>query len=137
MAQLQAVVELAIGQVEDLVCCADDGAGRSSLGSPATGELRPFMGGAFFAAIRAQVPVIPVAIVGTYELLPINSFHMLPGEVSLVIGEPIPTTGMRVRDMDKLSAQVRGVIAELYDLHATRVLQANFGEDEPKPLASR
>lgn len=106
-------------------------------GRSATGELRPFMGGAFFAAIRAQVPVVPVAIVGTYELLPINSFHMLPGEVSLVIGEPIPTTGMRVRDMDKLSAQVRGVIAELYDLHATRVLQANFGEDEPKPLASR
>jgi hypothetical protein len=39
--------------------------------------------------------------------------------------------------MDKLSTRVRGVIAELYESHATRVLQANFGEDEPKPLVSR
>ena len=36
-----------------------------------------------------------------------NSFHVLPGEVEMIIGEPIPTTGLRVRDMDKLAAQVR------------------------------
>ena len=75
-------------------------------GRSATGQLKPFMGGAFFVAIRAQVPVVPMAIVGTYELLPINSFHMLPGEVVLAIGEPIPTAGLRLRDMEKLSAQV-------------------------------
>ena len=62
-------------------------------GRSATGQLQAFMGGAFFVAIRAQVPVVPMAIVGTYELLPINSFHILPGEVVLAIGEPIPTDG--------------------------------------------
>ena len=89
------------------------------------GELQPFMGGAFFVAIRAQVPVVPMAIVGTYELLPINSFHILPGEVTLVIGEPIPTAGLKLRDMEKLSAQVRQVIADMYDAHAGRTAQVN------------
>ena len=86
-------------------------------GRSATGQLQDFMGGAFYVAIRAQAPVVPMAIVGTYELLPMNSFHVMPGDVVLVIGEPIPTAGMRLRDMEKLSAQVRQVIADLYDSH--------------------
>lgn len=94
-------------------------------GRSQTGQLQPFMNGAFFVAIRAQVPVVPMAIVGTYELLPINSFHLLPGEVALVIGEPIPTTGMKVRDMDKLSAKVREAIADMYDEHSVQAAQVN------------
>ena len=91
-------------------------------GRSATGELQKFMGGAFFVAIRAQVPVVPMAIVGTYERLPINSFHILTGEVVLAIGEPIATHGMRVRDMEQLSAQVRQAIADLYEAHAADVV---------------
>jgi 1-acyl-sn-glycerol-3-phosphate acyltransferase len=83
-------------------------------GRSRTGQLQEFMGGAFYVAIRAQAPVVPMAIVGSYEALPINSFHMLPGVVHLVIGEPIATTGMRLRDMEKLGQRVRQVIVELY-----------------------
>ncbi len=101
-------------------------------GRSASGQLQPFMGGAFFAAIRAQVPVVPMAIVGTYELLPINSFHILTGEIVLAIGEPIATTGLRVRDMEKLSAGVRQAIAKLYQTHATAVAPAN-----PSPVEAR
>ena len=97
-------------------------------GRSRTGELQEFMGGAFYVAIRAQVPVVPMAIVGTYELLPMNSFHMIPGDVDLVIGEPIPTAGLRLRDMEKLAAQVRQVIAELYDSHAKRAPGAPVSE---------
>ena len=82
------------------------------------GRLQPFLGGAFFAAIAEQVPVIPIAIVGTYELLPMNSFHALPGPVDVVIGQPIATTGMRLRDMDRLATQVRDAIAEMYTSRA-------------------
>src|SRR5271166_4843354 len=87
-------------------------------GRSATGQLQPFMGGAFFAAIAEQVPVVPIAIVGTYEMLPMNSFHVLPGPVHLIVGRPIPTIGMRLRDMDKLAALVREPIAEMYDSRA-------------------
>ena len=44
-----------------------------------------------------------------------NSFQVLPQPVDLIIGEPIATTGMRLRDMDKLAAQVREAIAEMYN----------------------
>src|SRR5947209_14346796 len=37
------------------------------------GQLHPFMGGAFYAAIKAQVDVIPMALVGTYEMLKMNT----------------------------------------------------------------
>jgi 1-acyl-sn-glycerol-3-phosphate acyltransferase len=94
-------------------------------GRSADGQLQAFMNGAFFVAIRAQVPVVPMAIVGTYEALPINSFHIVPGTVALVIGRPIPTTGLKLRDMDKLSAQVRQAIADMYDAHSGRIAKVN------------
>ncbi|MDR3748969.1 MAG: lysophospholipid acyltransferase family protein [Acidobacteriota bacterium] len=83
-------------------------------GRSATGQLQPFMGGAFYVAIRAQAPIVPITLVGTYEALPINSFHVLPGQVEMIIGEPIPTVGLRLRDMEKLAAQVRQIIADTY-----------------------
>ena len=104
-------------------------------GRSATGQLQEFMGGAFYVAIRAQMPVVPMAIVGTYELLPINSFHVMPGDVDLVIGEPIPTTGMRLRDMEKLSAQVRQAIAELYDSQCKRMAPISANDErKTKPM---
>src|SRR5208337_449195 len=92
-------------------------------GRSPSGQLQPFMGGAFFAAIAEQVPVVPVAIVGTYEMLPMNSFHVLPGEVAMIIGQPIATTGMRLCDMDKLASQVRDAIAEMYNSRSEGALK--------------
>jgi len=102
-------------------------------GRSATGELQEFMAGAFYVAIRAQIPIVPVAIVGSYELLPINSFHALPGVVELNFGEPIPTVGLRLRDATKLSARVRHEIVELYDASAQRngVVAANEPTSKP------
>jgi 1-acyl-sn-glycerol-3-phosphate acyltransferase len=87
-------------------------------GRSPSGELQDFMHGAFYVAIRAQAPVVPMAIVGSYELLPMNSFHAIPGEIGLVIGAPIPTKGLRLRDTGKLAVQVRQEVAALYDSHA-------------------
>lgn len=78
------------------------------------GHLMPFMGGPFYAAIKAGVPIVPMAIVGTYELLPMNSFHIQPRPVELVIGLPIPVEGYTLRDMDALAARTQAVIEEMY-----------------------
>ncbi len=102
-------------------------------GRSPSGELQEFMGGAFYVAIRAQVPIVPVAIVGTYDSLPINSFHVLPGEVGLVFGEPIPTAGLRLRDSAQLSARVRQEIAELHDSYgqSTALVSAEGRSQDP------
>ena len=42
------------------------------------GEIMPFLPGAFFMAIKAQVDVVPLALVGTYELLPMDTYHIKP-----------------------------------------------------------
>jgi len=82
------------------------------------GHMQPFMAGAFYMAIKAQAPVVPIVLIGTYELLPMNSFHLRPGTIQMIIGEPIPTTGMVPRQMDELSARVRKVMADIYDSHS-------------------
>lgn len=78
------------------------------------GEIRPFLPGAFFLAIKAQVDVVPVALVGTYELLPMNTFHVKCRPLEMRVGEPIPTTGLTLRDMEGLSARVQKALEDLY-----------------------
>jgi 1-acyl-sn-glycerol-3-phosphate acyltransferase len=77
------------------------------------GKLRAFQPGAAFLAIRAQVPVVPMALSGVYELLPIHTHHYYPGELTLRIGEPIATAGMTLRQTEELTAQVRAAIEKL------------------------
>ena len=94
-----------------------------------------FMGGAFYMAIKAQAPVVPVVLVGTYEHLPMNSFHLRPGRIEMIVGEPIQTTGMVPREMDKLAARVREVMAEMYYSRSqvARPVEHPGAEEEGQP----
>ena len=83
-------------------------------GRSADGHLQPFLGGSFYVAIKAQAPVVPMALVGTYEALPMDSFHVRPRPLQLVIGDPISTAGYAPREMDKLAALAENAVAELY-----------------------
>jgi 1-acyl-sn-glycerol-3-phosphate acyltransferase len=77
------------------------------------GDLQTFLAGAAFLAIRAQVPLIPVALSGVYDLLPIHTRHFYPGDLVLSAGIPIDTTGMTLRQADELTARLRSAIAEM------------------------
>lgn len=78
------------------------------------GDIKPFLGGAFFLAIKAQVDVVPVALAGTFELLPMDTYHIKCRPVEMRVGEPISTAGCTRRDMDTLSAEVQAAMEELY-----------------------
>jgi 1-acyl-sn-glycerol-3-phosphate acyltransferase len=82
-------------------------------GRTPTGELQPFLSGAAYLAIRAQVPLVPIALDGVYDLLPIHTHHFYPGELTLSVGKPIETKGMTVRQAEELTARVRTAIAEM------------------------
>jgi 1-acyl-sn-glycerol-3-phosphate acyltransferase len=77
------------------------------------GNLLPFLSGAAYLAIRAQVPLVPMALSGVYDLLPIHTRHFYPGMLTLAVGEPIATTGMSIRQADELTARLRGAIESL------------------------
>src|SRR6202046_4263099 len=77
------------------------------------GTLQTFLSGAAFLAIRAQVPLVPIALSGVYDLLPIHTRHFYPCDLTITIGEPISTKGMTVRQAEELTARLRAVIEEL------------------------
>lgn len=78
------------------------------------GELQPMLAGAAWMAIKAQVPLVPMTLVGTYELLPIHVYALKPRPIKLIVGEPISTVGMSTRDAEALTETLRGIIHETY-----------------------
>ena len=78
------------------------------------GEIKPFLPGALFLAIKAQVDIVPVALVGTFELLPMNTYHIKCRPLEMRVGQPISTVGYTVRNMDALSERVHQAVEELY-----------------------
>jgi 1-acyl-sn-glycerol-3-phosphate acyltransferase len=77
------------------------------------GKTQPFLSGAAYLAIRAQVPVVPIALSGVYDLLPIHTRHFYPGKLTLAAGEPIDTTGMTLRQTDELTGRIQTAIEVL------------------------
>jgi 1-acyl-sn-glycerol-3-phosphate acyltransferase len=87
-------------------------------GRTQSGYLQPFMKGPAFMAIKAQVPLIPMALIGTWELLPIHATEFHPVPVMLVVSEPIATRGMTMKQADRLTALLQQRIEELYYEHS-------------------
>jgi 1-acyl-sn-glycerol-3-phosphate acyltransferase len=79
------------------------------------GQIKPFLPGAFFLAIKAQVDVVPVALVGTYELLPMNTYHIKSRPLEMRVGAPISTAGLTGHDMQALSERVQKAVTELFE----------------------
>lgn len=74
------------------------------------GRLLPFKKGPFVLAIAAGVPVVPVAILGSYEAMPKRSIAPKRGPVTVRIGSPIPTQGLGYADRDRLAAECRAAM---------------------------
>ncbi len=83
-------------------------------GRSANGQVQPFLGGAFFVAIRAGVPIVPMAIAGSFEAVPMNSFVVKPRPLMLVVGKPISPEGFSPREMDRLAAVAQKAVEDLY-----------------------
>ena len=86
-------------------------------GRAAAGTLTPFRSGAAFMAIKAQVPLVPVALIGTYEMLPMHCYHLTPRPLKIVIGGPIATIGYTTKDADALTERLFAAITDLYRKH--------------------
>ena len=83
-------------------------------GRAASGQLQTMMSGCAYMAIKAQVPLIPITLVGTYELLPIHVYALHPRPILVVVGNPIPTTGLTTRDADALTQRIYQSISNTY-----------------------
>jgi 1-acyl-sn-glycerol-3-phosphate acyltransferase len=86
------------------------------------GELLPFKKGAALVAIRAGLPILPIAIVGTSRVLPRGSLRSAPAPVTLVVGEPIDTSGKTNADRGELTQVARESIERLRAEGQARVI---------------
>jgi len=75
--------------------------------------LREFKEGAAYIAIKAGVPVVPMALVGMRRLLPMGSIHIRRGEAVLRIGDPIPTAGMTLSARTALTERLYREVSQL------------------------
>ena len=74
------------------------------------GRLQPFKRGGFFIAIDSQVPIVPITIKGTYELMPKESFFAKKGKVEVVFHPPVPVQGFDRDSLPGLLDRVRSSI---------------------------
>jgi 1-acyl-sn-glycerol-3-phosphate acyltransferase len=77
------------------------------------GKLQEFKEGAAYLAIKAGVPVVPVAISGTHAVLPPGSVLVRSGKATLRIGHPIPTGSLQLSDRALLTRRIREEVAAL------------------------
>jgi 1-acyl-sn-glycerol-3-phosphate acyltransferase len=83
-------------------------------GTRSHGEgMREFRSGAAHLAIQTQVPVVPLAIMGSAEALPKDYLSLQRSRVRVVIGEPIPTAGLTRRDRDAFTERLQTTVAGL------------------------
>lgn len=70
-------------------------------------HMLPFKSGSFYLAILSGVPVVPVTLNGTREVLKPDSYHIRPGQVEVIIHKPIPTEGLSLQEVESVSKRVR------------------------------
>lgn len=76
------------------------------------GLLHYFKKGGFKLALQAQVPIIPITIIGTRAILPPDSIIFRPGPVDMYVDEPIPTAGLTDDDIELLMQKVHAAMAK-------------------------
>ena len=78
-----------------------------------TGELLPFKNAPFALAIAAQVPLVPVYVHSTFQILPKGGLRLRPRPIRILVGEAIATAGMTPQDRERLRDRTRAAILAL------------------------
>jgi 1-acyl-sn-glycerol-3-phosphate acyltransferase len=78
-----------------------------------TGDMLPFKKGGFVMAIKAGAPIVPIGISGGRDAMQRGSAIIKPVHISIRVGQPIETAGIRLDDRDQLIARVREQIGAL------------------------
>ena len=82
------------------------------------GRVGRFKGGSFLLAIEAQLPIVPVAVVGTRAVMPKGRLRTEPAEVGLIIHDPILPPAIEAptpHDAKALARRVHDIVAKAVD----------------------
>jgi len=79
-------------------------------GRSRTRDMRPFQRGAFLLAMKSELPILPVAVDGTYDVMRAGAWKVTPGPVFIRFGTPIETAGVSIRERQRLADEARDQI---------------------------
>jgi 1-acyl-sn-glycerol-3-phosphate acyltransferase len=79
------------------------------------GIMQDFKAGAMVLAIKSGVDIVPVAIKGTYEILPKGKLLINPGNVTIRVGNPIATKNRTSKDKHALAKILQEEVTGLLD----------------------
>ncbi|MDD4092035.1 MAG: lysophospholipid acyltransferase family protein [Smithellaceae bacterium] len=74
------------------------------------GSLGVFKKGAFKMAVDLRLPILPITIVGTRDILPTDTVDLFPGCARMIIHKPIDIAGYTDDNLDELVDRARGII---------------------------
>jgi 1-acyl-sn-glycerol-3-phosphate acyltransferase len=80
------------------------------------GSIQPFKKGGFTLAIKSGVPVVPITITGSRDIMPRDRLTVTSGEIQIQMGHPIETQDYSLKDRKSLMEKVRKAISENFEL---------------------
>src|SRR5439155_3102215 len=82
------------------------------------GRVARFKAGSFLLAIQARLPIVPLAIIGTRQVMPKGRLRTEPADVRLVVHDPIQPPAIEaptIQDAKALADRVHGIVATAVD----------------------
>ncbi|MGZ3536299.1 MAG: lysophospholipid acyltransferase family protein [Thermodesulfobacteriota bacterium] len=80
------------------------------------GSIQPFKKGGFTLAIKSKVPIVPIAIDGSRDIMPKDKFTVTSGEIRILMDRPIETESYSLKDREVLMKRVRETICKNFKL---------------------
>lgn len=76
----------------------------------ADGALKAFKPGIFLLAIENRLPLVPLTVIGSRDVMPKGRLMTCPADVEIVVHDPISTEGLSRKDTRELAERVRAII---------------------------
>ena len=85
------------------------------------GLIQPFKKGGFTLAIKSKVPIVPVAISGSRDIMPKDKLTATRGEIRILVGHPIETESCALKDREWLMKMVREALISIADRSTMKI----------------
>lgn len=82
------------------------------------GTIGPFKSGMFLLAMQAEVPIVPVTIIGANRIWPKRSLNIKPGDITIVIDKPVDVSNYPPEKRSELIERVRNIIIQNYETNS-------------------
>lgn len=79
------------------------------------GTVQKFKKGAFVLAINAGLDIVPVTIIGSWDILPKKSLIVRSGRIHVCIHDPIPTKGLDIKARTELAKETNRIVEERFN----------------------